>query len=164
MQFEDMVYQQILEMGTNCAPLIADLFLFLHERDFMSNRHTSKLYDLIDMFAETSQHLDDIFTVDNLNLRNILLIYFQRKLRLNKANTSDKETSFLELNIKVIGSNVHTRIYDKRNDFVFPIVNFSWLGGDVPTLQSYGIYIFQFVRFDRCCTSILDFHSKNYLY
>ena len=80
---------------------------------------------------------------------------------MNKANTPDKETSFLDLNIKVIGSDIHTSVYDKRDDFGFPIVNFSWLSGDVPRLPSYGIYISQLVRFARCCTSVLDFHSKN---
>ena len=40
-------------------------------------------------------------------------------MRFNKANTSDKETSFLDLNIKVIGSNIHTSVYDKRDDFGF---------------------------------------------
>ena len=41
MQFEGMVYQQIvgISMGTNCVPLIADLLLFCYERDFMSNLH-----------------------------------------------------------------------------------------------------------------------------
>ena len=41
------------------------------------------------------------------------------------------------------------------------IVNFPLLSGDVPRLPSYGIYISQLVRFARCCTSVLDFHSKN---
>ena len=47
-QFEGMVYQQIvgIPMGTNCAPLIVDLFLFCYERDFMSNLHKSRRYDL----------------------------------------------------------------------------------------------------------------------
>ena len=80
---------------------------------------------------------------------------------MNKANISDKETSFLDLNIKVVGSNIHTSVYDKRDDFGFPIVNFPWLSGDVPRLPSYGIYISQLVRFARCCTSVFDFHSKN---
>ena len=67
----------------------------------------------------------------------------------------------LALNIKVIGNNIHTSVYDKRNDCGFPIVNFTWLNGDVPRLPSYGIYISQLVRFARCCTSVFDFHSKN---
>ena len=47
------------------------------------------------------------------------------------------------------------------NDFGFPIVNFPWLFSDLPRLSSYGIYISQMVRFARCCTSVLDFRSKN---
>ena len=40
-QFKYMVSQQIVEipMDTNCAPLIADLFIYCYERDFMSHLH-----------------------------------------------------------------------------------------------------------------------------
>ena len=88
--------------------------------------------------------------------------YFE-KLQLNKANTStsDKETSFLDLDIKVIGNNIHNSVCDKRDDIGFPIVNFPWLSGDVSRLPSSHIYISQLVRFARCCTSIFDFRSKN---
>ena len=65
------------------------------------------------------------------------------------------------MNIKVAGSDIHTSVYDKRDDFGFPIVNFPSLSGDVPRLPSYCIYISQLVTFARCCTSVLDFHSKN---
>ena len=92
-----------------------------------------------------------------LNL-NILDIY-PTELQLNKANTSDREPSFLTIN--VIGSDDHTSVYDKRDDFGFPIVNFPWLSSYVHRLPSYGVYISQLVRFDRCCTSVSDFNSKN---
>ena len=61
-----MVYQQIVDipMGTNCAPLLADIFLYWYQRDFMSDLHKSKQRDLIDMFNVTSRYLDDIFTID----------------------------------------------------------------------------------------------------
>ena len=52
---------------------------------------------------------------------------YPAELQLNKANTSDKETSFLDLNIKVIGSDIHTSVYDNRDDFGFPIVNLALL-------------------------------------
>ena len=123
-QFGDMVYQQIvgIPMGTNCAPLIADLFLYCYERDFMSNLQKSKRFDLIDKFNDTSRYLDDIFTIDNPEFAEHIPDIYPRELQLNKANTSDKETSFLDLNIKVVGSNIHTSVYDKRDDFGFPIV------------------------------------------
>ena len=127
----------------------------------MSNLHKSKGYDLIDMFNDTSRYFDDIFTIDNPEFEKHIPDVYPRELQLNKANTSDKETSFLDLNIKVIGNDVHTSVYDKRDAFGFPIVNFSWLSGDVPRFPSYGVNISQLVRFDRCCTSVSDFNSKN---
>ena len=148
-------------MGTNCAPLIADLFLYCYDRDFISDLQKSKRFDLIDMFNDTSRYLDDIFTIDNPEFEKHIPDIYPAELQLNKANTSDKETSFLDLNIKVISSDIHTSVYDERDDFEFPIVNFPWLSGDVPRLLSYGIYISQLVRFARCCTAVLDFHSKN---
>ena len=144
-------------MGTNCASLIADLFLFCYERDYISNLHISEQYDLIYMFNDTSRYLDDIFTIDNPEFEKHVSDIYPTELQLNKANTSDKETFSLDLNIKVIGIHVHTSVYYNRNDFGFPIVNLDWLSGDVPRLPLYGVYISQLVRFARCCTSVFGF-------
>ena len=81
----------------------------------------------------------DIFTIDNPEFEKHIPDIYPAELQLNKANISDKETSFLDLNIKIIGSDIHTSVYDKRDGFGFPIVNFQWLSGDVPRLPSYSI-------------------------
>ena len=122
----------------------------------MSNLHTSKRYDLIDVFNDAYRYFDDIFTIDNTELEKLIPDIYPTKLQLNEANTSDKETSFLDLNLKVIGSDVHTSVYNIRDDFGFSIVNFPLFSGDDPRLQSYGLYISKLVRFARCCTSISD--------
>ena len=111
-QFDGKVYQQIagIPMGTNCAPLISDLFLYCYERDFMSELHKSKRHDLKDMFNDTSRYIADIFTIDNHELEKYIPDIYSAELHLNNANTSDKETSFLDLNIKVIDSDIHTSI------------------------------------------------------
>ena len=75
--------------------------------------------------------------------------------------TSDKETSFLDLNIKLLVIIIPTSVYDKCNDFGFPILDFPWISADVPRLTSYGIYISQCVRFARCCSSVFDLRYKN---
>ena len=72
-----------------------------------------------------------------------------------KAWSINREWVFL-----ILGNDVHTSVYDKRDDFGFPIVNFPWLSGDVPRLPSYGVYISQLVRYARCYTSVSDFNSK----
>ena len=73
-------------MGTKCALLIADLFLYCYEREFMSNLKKS-----IDKFNETFRYLDDIFTVDNPAFAENIPDIYPRLLQLTKANTSDKK-------------------------------------------------------------------------
>ena len=61
-KFGSKLYRQNVGilMGTNCAPLVADLFLFCYERDFMKSLTKEKRYDLIDAFNSTSRYLDDL--------------------------------------------------------------------------------------------------------
>ena len=107
----------------------------------MSDLHKSKRHGLKDMFNDTSRYLDDIFTIENPEFEKHTPDIYPVELKLNKAYTSDKEISFLDSNIKDIGSDMHKSVYDKRDDFGFPIVNFPRLSGDVRRLPSYGIYI-----------------------
>ena len=67
----------------------------------------------------------------------------------NKANASDTEAAFLDLHLSISNGIVSTKIYDKRDDFDFEIVNFPFLDGDVPRSTSYGVYISQLIRFAR---------------
>ena len=69
------------------------------------------------------------------------------ELQLNKAFTSDTETPFLDLHIYISNGFVSSKIYDKRNDFDFDIVNFPFFDGDVPRRLSYGVYISQLIIF-----------------
>ena len=80
----------------------------------MSDLHKSKRYDLIDMFYDTSRYLDDIFTIDNPEFDKHVTDLYPAELHLNQANTSDTDTSFLDLNNKVISSDIHTSVHDKR--------------------------------------------------
>ena len=75
-------------------------------------------------------------------------------MQLNKANSSDTEEPFFDLNLCISNGTVSTKIYDKRDDFDFNIVNFPFLGGDVPRRTSYGVYISQLIRVARA-SSIL---------
>ena len=67
---------------------------------------------------------------------------YPSKLQLNKANVSDAEASFLDLHLSLSDGFVKTKIYDKRDDFDFDIVNFPFLDGNVPRSASYGVFFF----------------------
>ena len=81
-------------MGTNCAPLVADLFLFCYERDFMISLSDDKQVDIIDAFNITSRYLDDILNIDNVYFDNMVSQIYPSELQINIANTSDTNTAF----------------------------------------------------------------------
>ena len=56
-----------IPMGTNCAPLVADLFLFCYERDFMLSLSDNTQTDIIETFNSTYRYLDDLLNIDNPN-------------------------------------------------------------------------------------------------
>ena len=80
-------------MGTNCAPLVADLFLFCYERDFMMSLSDDKQADVIDAFNATSRYLDDILNISNVYFGNMVSQIYPSELQLNKANASDTEVN-----------------------------------------------------------------------
>ena len=162
-RFGTKLYRQVagIPMGTNCAPLVADLFLFCYERDFMMSLSGDKQADVIDAFNTTSRYLDDILNINNAYFDNMVSQILPSELQLNKANTSDTEAVFLDLHLSIYNDIVSTKIYDKRDDFDFKIVNFPFLDDDVPRSTSYGVYISQLIRFARASSYITDFNTRN---
>ena len=88
---------------------------------------------------------------------------YPSELQLNTANTSDTKVAFLDLHLSISNDIVLTKIYDKRDDFGFEIVNFPFLDGDFPCSTSYGVYISQLIRFARESSYVTDFNTCNKL-
>ena len=130
-----------IPMGTNCAPLVADLFLFCYERDFMKDLSSDNQADVIKAFNSTSRYLDDFLDIDNPYFEGMVNQIYPPELQLNKVYSSDTEAPVLDLHLSISNGFVSSKIYNKRNDFDFDIVNFPFLDGDVPRRPSYGVYI-----------------------
>ena len=128
-------------MGTICAPLVADLFCIVM-------RETPCCLFLTIIKQMWLKHLtlpQDIKITCFIN--NIVSPYFEQmvsqtyptELQSNKANSSDTEVPVLDLDLDFTNSIVSIKIYDKRDDFNFEIVNFPSLDGDVHRFSSYGV-------------------------
>ena len=76
-------------MGTNYAPLVADLFLFCYERDFMLSLSDYDQTDITEAFNSTSRYLDDLLNIDNPYFEQMVGQIYPTALQLNKANSSD---------------------------------------------------------------------------
>ena len=83
------------------------------------------------------------------------------ELQLNTANSADTEVPVLVLDLSITNGIVSSKIYDKRDDFSYEILNFPFFDGDVPRPPSYGVYISQLIRFARACSNGDDFNKRN---
>ena len=155
-RFGSKLYRQIvgIPMGTNSAPLVADLFLFCYKRDFMLSLSDNYQTDIIEA-------LDDLLNIDYPYFEQMVGQIYPTELQLNKANSYDTEAPFLDLNLSITNGIVSSKIYDKQDDFNFEIVNFPFLDGDVPRSPSYGVYISQLICFARVCSNVDDFNNRN---
>ena len=160
-RFGTKLYRQVvgIPMGTNCDRLVADLFLFCYERDFMMSLSDDKQADVIDAFNTSSRYLDDILNINYVYFYNMFSQIYPSELQLNKANASDTKAAFLDLLLSISNDIVSTKIYDKCDDFNFEIVNFLFLDGYVPRPTTYGVYISQFIRFASASSYVADFNT-----
>ena len=161
-RFGTKLYRQIvgIPIGNNCAPLVADLFLFCYERDFMTSLSDVEQAEIIEAFKSTSRYLDDLLNIDNPYFEGMVSRICLHELQLNKANTSDIEAPFLDLHLSISNGFVSSKIYNKRDDFGFDIhvVNLPFfLNGDVPRSTSYGVYISELIWFARVSSHVADF-------
>ena len=69
----------------------------------------------------------------------------------------------MDLHLSIVDGFFSCKIYDKRDDFDFEIVIFSFLDGDVSRATSYGVYISQLIRFARVSSHLTDFNTRNKL-
>ena len=161
-RFGTKLYRQVvgIPMGPNCAPLVADVFLFGYERDFMMSLSDDKQADISNAFNTTSRYLDDILNINNVYFDTLVSQIYLSELQLDKANTSDTEAMFLDLHMSISNDTVSTKIYDKCDDFDFEIINFPFLNGDDPHSTSYGVYISQLICFARLSSHVADFNTR----
>ena len=100
-RFGTKLYRQTIgiPIGTNCAPLVADLFLFCYERYLMKSLSRENQADIIEAFISTLRYLDNLLNTDNIYFDQMVDHIYPTELQLNRANSSDTEVPFLDLNL-----------------------------------------------------------------
>ena len=91
-----------------------------------------------------------------LILINIFTLYY---LQFYIKNTTDSSKSSLYLNLLLsidANNNLHTELYDKRDDFDFHTINFIFLVSNIPSSPASRVHISQLIRYARACTVYTD--------
>ena len=114
--------------------------------------------DIIEAFNSTSRYFHDLLNIDNPNFEQMVGQIYPTELQLNKANSSNT----LDLDLSIINVIVASKIYDKRDDFNFEIVNFPFLDAYVPRSHSCGVYISQLIRLRECVLMLTTSTTETY--
>ena len=84
-------------MDTNCASLVADLYLFCYEGEFMLSLSENNQSDVVETLNSTFRYLDDLMNIDNNFFDSMVNRIYPSELQLSKANVSNAEALFLDL-------------------------------------------------------------------
>ena len=160
------VFRQVvgIPMGTDCAPFLANLYLFALEFDYINKLMKHDIHTARKL-SKSYRYIDDllIFNSNGIMNEHKTLIY-PKDLILNNENKHDKHCTFLDIDITINrNKTLTTNIYDKRDDFQFTINNFPNVSGNIHAARSHGIVISQLIRYSKVCMKVNDFicRTKN---
>ena len=118
-KFGGCLFRQVIgiPMGTNCAPLLADLLLYSYESEFLDSlvkRRLARSFNLC------YRYIDDLIVFNNKRCIDYVKDIYPSELNVEKANRLDDQANYLDLTF-IIGNNnrLCTKLYDKRDDFNF---------------------------------------------
>ena len=161
-----VIFQQVIgiPMGTNCAPLLADLFLYSYEAEFIQTLIKSGKRHLAKSFCFTFRYIDDVLSINNPTFGDYINIIYPVELEIKDTTDADHHASYLDLLLKY--DNFHrlqVKLYDKRDDFNFDIVNFPFLSSNIPQSPAYGVFVSQLIRYSRASSLYEDFIMRSQL-
>ena len=150
----DLILKQNIgiPMGTDSGPYFTHLFLHYYEFSFMNN-NTRRKYNVCRKLRKGFRYTDDVlFLNSDTQFETAKSNIYPGELVINGENESNNKSSiFLDFEIEIIDKEFSTRLYDKHKDFSFQIANFSFLCGNVPKRQGYGVFISQIIHFSHAC-------------
>ena len=159
-RFGGQLFQQMvgIPMGTNCAPLLADLFLYSYENEFLDKLIKEGKRKLARRFNLSCHCIDDLISFNNKGFEEFISDIYPRELAVSETTESTSVASYLNLLFtRDRGNNMAARLYDGRDAFGFHIVKFSFMSSNIPSAPAYGVYASQLVRYAHCCSNYSDF-------
>jgi hypothetical protein len=144
--FGRLVFQQTvgIPMGTNCAPLLEK--------------------KLARSFNFTFRYINDVLSLNNSRFGYFIDRIYPIELEIKDTTYTNRSASYLDLHLEIDSEGrLRTKLYDRRDDFNFPIGNFPFICSNIPAALAYGVYISQLIRYSRACGCYQDFLDRGLL-
>lgn len=161
----DCLFRQVIgiPMGTDCAPFLANLYLYSYEHQWLTKKYEEKDFESLKKFNFCFRYLDDLLCINNDQLMDsVMQDIYPKELELT-SDDAVTSTHYLDLDLEIVDEKINYNLYDKRDAFGFKIINFPNLSGNIPAKQSYGVFASQLIRYARCCQHFRHFAERSKL-
>ena len=148
-------------MGKNCAPFLADLFLYSYENDFLEQLIKEGKRKLARIFNLSYRYNDDFISFSDTRFKKFISDIHPKELNISETTEATSVASYLDLSFtRDENNNITTNPYDKRDTFGFHIVNFPlcqaiFFHQDQPTVSM------NLSSYARRCSNYSDFLSRH---
>ena len=159
-RFGGQLFWQIfgIPVGRNCAPLLADVFLYSYENDFLDKLIKEGKRKLARKFNLSYRCIDDLISFNDERFKEFISDIYPKELTISETIESSSVASYLDLLfIRDKSNSITTKLYDKRDTSCFHIVNFPFMSSNIPSAPTYGVYVSQLIRYACCCSNYSDF-------
>jgi hypothetical protein len=160
--YGESVYRQCVgvPMGTDCAPFLANLYLFALESKWIDSKVAAGELELARKFGGVSRYIDDLLVMNGEGLIETYGGEIYGGLAVTKENEVDYKTHFLDLNLLVNDGRIMLSTYDKRDAFPFAVRSYPDLSGNIHTGQAHGVIVGQLRRFGKSNRHFSHFRSR----
>ena len=137
-RFGGQLFRQMvgIPMGTNCAPILADLFLYSYENEFLDKLIKEGKRKLARTFNLSYRYINDLISFNNKRFKEFISDIYPKELTVSETTESTSVASYLDLLfIRDNSNNITTKLYDKRDTFGFHIVNFPFMSSNIQKHQ-----------------------------
>jgi hypothetical protein len=145
-------------MGTDCAPLLADLFLYSCGAEFVRGLLHGKRRSLVVTFGSAFRCIDDVLSINNYQFRPRVDLIYPSGLEIKDTTESVASASCLDVLLRLdTGGGMAARLCGRRGGFSFSIVGFPCLCGGIPASPACGVCVWRLVRCARACSTCSQF-------
>jgi hypothetical protein len=102
-------------MGTNCAPFLADVFLYSYETDFIQGLLKNNEKKPARSFNFTFRHIDDVLSLYNSRFGDFIDSIYPNELETKDSSDTDRSASYLDLHIEIDSEGrFKTNLYEEK--------------------------------------------------
>ena len=136
-----------IPMGGSCSSITADLYLSFKEFVFMKGLLKSKKFNLARLLSNNCRYVDDINIINYQLFNNRAKEIYPVDLQLEKSGNDGKNVVYLDVRVRIGIDGVITSLYNKTDDFDFPVVNFTFPESNIPKQLGFNVFYGQVLRY-----------------